>query len=232
MSLKKPTVIIFDMDGTTVRHINPRLLHILEKVDDVMYWAGGRFRKREFTKTPKKKRPHLLVHRALHKFRRKPVEQIVEPCLGVREVLEYIQELGIPTAIVSNGLGRGYGYDILEKFNLARFFKAKIFREDFVEAKPHPEPLLNALKAMNLNITPRDVIWCIGDRRKDIIAAIALQKILGCSVEPLSYGIDAAISILNNHYATDHILTSYSDLELKLRELFKNEARHEIYTSR
>ena len=221
MTILKPTIIIFDMDGTTVRHINPRLLHILEKVDDVMYRFGDREKKIDYRVDLKsERRPHLLVHRVLHKFRRKPVEQIVEPYLGVREVLEYIQSLNIPTAIVSNGLGRGYGFDILEKFDLAKYFKAKIFREDFTEAKPHPEPLLNALKAMNLEVTSNDVIWCIGDRRKDILAAIALEQVLGCKVEPLSFGMEAAISILKNKISTDHIITSYSELQLKLKDLF------------
>ena len=220
MTLSKPTVIIFDMDGTTVRHINPKLLHILEKLDDVMYYFGDRDKKIDYRVNTSKKRPHLLVHRALHKFRRKPVEQIVEPHLGVRELLKYIQSLNIPTAIVSNGLGRGYGYDILEKFDLAKFFQGKIFREDFTEAKPHPEPLLNALKAMNLNITENDVIWCIGDRRKDIVSALALEQALGCKVEPFSFGMEAAISILKNKISTDHIITSYSELQLKLKDLF------------
>ncbi len=220
MALQKPTIIIFDMDGTTVRHINPKMLHVLEKIDDLMYRFGDRDKKIDFRVKDPKKRPKLLVHRALHKFRRKSVEQIVEPHLGVRELLKYIQSLNIPTAIVSNGLGRGYGYDILEKFDLAKFFKAKIFREDFSEAKPHPEPLLNAIKAMDLTVTPHDVIWCIGDRKKDIVSALALQEVLGCKVEPFSFGIDAAISILKHKISTDHIITSYSELQLKLKDLF------------
>ena len=221
MTLKKPTIIIFDMDGTTVRHIDPKMLHVLEKLDDAMYRFGSRKKKEVLNIEPGQRRPRLLVHRAIHKFRRKSVDQIVEPYMGVREVLEYIQTLGIPTAIVSNGLGRGYGYDILEKFDLAKFFKAKIFREDFSQAKPHPEPLINAIKAMEINVTPDDVIWCIGDRRKDIDAAIALGKYLGCCVEPLSFGIDAAVAILKNRVMPDHILTSYADLQLKLKDLFK-----------
>ena len=223
MALQKPTIIIFDMDGTTVRHINPKLLHVLEKLDDVLYRFGGRKRQEELSldAEDREPRPKLLVHRAIHKFRRKSVEQIVEPFLGIKEVLAYIQSLGIPVAIVSNGLGRGYGHDILEKFDLAKFFNATIFREDFTESKPHPEPLIKALKAMNIRAQPDDVIWCIGDRRKDIDAAIAFGKVIKCTVEPFSFGIDAAIAILKNQISTDHILTSYSELELKLKDLFK-----------
>ena len=42
MSLPKPTIVIFDMDGTTVRHLNPVVLHILEWFDDAGF-AIGRF---------------------------------------------------------------------------------------------------------------------------------------------------------------------------------------------
>jgi phosphoglycolate phosphatase len=34
MTLPRPTIVLFDMDGTTVRHIHPRLLQILEALDD------------------------------------------------------------------------------------------------------------------------------------------------------------------------------------------------------
>lgn len=225
MTLLKPTLIIFDMDGTTVRHINPKLLHVLEKLDDTLFWFTTRLhREKEEDPQPthKKPRPRLLVHRALHKFRNKDVAQIVEPCPGIRDCLKLIQSLNIPMAIVSNGLGKGYGHDILQKFDLEKFFKAQIFREDFSRAKPDPEPLMNAIAAMNVTISENDVIWCIGDRRKDIIAALALQDELKCKVEPLSYGLDAAIAILKNALGTDHILTTYQDLEMKLKDLYKN----------
>lgn len=226
MTIQKPTLIIFDMDGTTVRHINPKLLQALEKVDDVMFWVSSRFRHEAADEKPepkhKKARPRLLVHRALHKFRQKDVAQIVEPCPGIRDVLKLIQSLNIPMAIVSNGLGKGYGDDILQKFDLGKFFQAEIFREDFTRAKPDPEPLLNAIAAMKMTILPQDVIWCIGDRQKDIIAALALQDELKCTVEAFSYGLDAAIAILKRGLGTDHILTTYQDLELKLKGLFAN----------
>lgn len=219
MSLKKPTIIIFDMDGTTVRHINPRLLNILEKFDDFLFWISERFLSKEsitITHDKTQQRPQLLVHRVLHKIRPQPVTQIVEPCPGVRDALALIKAYGIPTAIVSNGLGKGYGYDILEQFDLSQFFTAQIFREDFVQAKPNPEPILNALKRMNFTPMRDDVIWVIGDRKKDIKAALKLKSIIPADVVPLSYGIEAAIAVLKYHLSAEHILTTYYDLERKL----------------
>ncbi len=220
MILPKPTIIIFDMDGTTVRHINPRILHILEKIDDLMFWfsetfGSARTQQRQNPNKPKKK-PRLLVHRALHKIRRKQVEQIVEPCPGVRDALKTIRAYEIPTAIVSNGLGKGYGHDILEKFDLEKFFKAQIFREDFIQSKPNPEPLLNAFKAMNITPDENDTIWVVGDRKKDIKAALKLAEITKAKIIPLSYGIEAAIAVLKYHLPADYILTTYHDLETKL----------------
>ena len=223
MSLLRPTIVLFDMDGTTVRHINPRLLNALERIDDFFYWYSSRKLKHIDIKTPKP-RPRATVHRILHKVRRKPVEQIVEPSLGVIEILERLQETGITLAIVSNGLGKGYGHDILERFDLSQFFPVQIFREDFSQPKPHPEPLLKALEALKVDITPQDVIWCIGDRRKDVIAALELQKLIPCQVQPISYGLQAAIAILENHLPPEHILTSYRDLDIILNRVLNQPA--------
>lgn len=218
MTMLRPTIVLFDMDGTTVRHVNPRWLHLLEKIDDAMFWYSSR-KAKELALPPPRPRPKVTVHRVLHKLRRKPVEQIVEPSLGVVEVLERMQEMGITLAIVSNSLGKGYGHDILEKFDLSQYFPVQIFREDFTHSKPHPEPLLKALEALKIKPTEKDVIWCIGDRRKDVIAALALQKLLPCPVQPLAYGLQAAIAILENHIPTEHILTSYRDLDIILNRV-------------
>ena len=37
MALEKPTIVIFDMDGTTVRHLSPTVLWLAETYDDSVY---------------------------------------------------------------------------------------------------------------------------------------------------------------------------------------------------
>lgn len=230
MRLSRPTIVLFDMDGTTVRHIDPRFLHALEILDDMAYAAGtfwGRLRSGKNLRQAAafKIPPHnaaesrLLVHRAIHRFRRKPVEQIVEPCPGILDVLERLRQARIPMAIVSNGLGRGYGHDILQKFGLDQYFSVRVFREDIVNSKPHPEPLIKALSRLPRPVTAQDTVWYIGDRRKDILAAMAAQKSLPCRVDPLSYGIHAAVTVLEHHVGADHIITSYHDLMHTLDQL-------------
>lgn len=229
MTIPTPSVVIFDMDGTTVRHINPRLLHVMERLDDFAYrtgrlwaWLWRRDRRQqeldEILSASRKRNPQVVVHRVIHKLRRKPVEQIVEPCPNVREVLDQLSRAGIPMALVSNGLGKGYGHDILQKFNLDHYFKATIFREDIRHSKPNPEPLLLALREMKVKLTSEDVIWYIGDRHKDVTAALEMAKHVPCRVVPIAYGLNAAVAIVDKNLHPDHIMMNYADMSRRLRE--------------
>lgn len=223
-TLKFPTIVLFDMDGTTVRHINPRLLHLMEFLDDLTFsisqiFSRFRFRKAKMVIKKRRIRPKLLVHRVLHKIRRKSVEQIVEPCDGIYDVLDYLKEKNIPIGIVSNGLGKGYGHDILKKFDLDKYFSGQVFVEDITKSKPHPEPLLLVLKKMGIEPKAEDIIWYVGDRKKDILAALAAQEHLPCPIEPFAYGLDASFTILEKSLSPDRIFYSLLDMELLLQEL-------------
>lgn len=219
MNFEKPTIVLFDMDGTTVRHIHPRMLGILEYIDDVMYKTTSWFYKKkphpDFSADLVKK-PNLLVHRALHSFRRKEVDQIVQPCPGIYTLLNLLRDEDIALGIVSNGLGKGYGHDILNKFNMSEYFTAKIFREDIQRSKPHPDPIFRALKGIRENVTEHDVIWYIGDRRKDVMAAIAADEALPAKVVPFAYGLKAATAILERGISPDHIIMNYADFAARI----------------
>lgn len=234
MTLRKPTVVIFDMDGTAVRHINPRLLHILELLDNLSYkiskvilWLFRQGRKGPIIPTwhKRRKQPRLLVHRAIHKFRRKPVEQIVEPGPGLYTLLELLEDHNIPMALVSNGLGKGYGHDILQKFDLSRFFPVTIFREDISKSKPDPEPILKALLQLKLTTKTDDVIWYVGDRRKDVIAALAAGEAVNCKVIPIAYGFNAAMAIIEKNLGSEHIIMSFHDMYDQLKPLFDDDSK-------
>lgn len=231
MSLSRPTIVIFDMDGTTVRHLNPRLLHVLEWLDDCAFkisrlwkwWSkGGKgpiFVEGEIA--PLKKTPKLIVHRVMHKFRRKPVEQIVEPCPGVYAVLDFLHKKNIPLGLTSNGLGKGYGHDVLQKFDLEKYFRATIFREDIRSAKPHPEGILLTLQKMDAALTDKDVVWYIGDRHKDITAVQNAAPHLPCPIVPIAYGLNAAVAVLEKNIGPEHIIMSFHDMLKVLERLFR-----------
>lgn len=227
MSFEKPTIVLFDMDGTTVRHINPRLLGILERVDDVMFktneWIYRKKPHPDFSKDKNNKKS-LLVHRALHKMRRKEVDQIVQPCPGIFTLLSIFRDENIPMGIVSNGLGKGYGHDILKKFELSDFFKTQIFREDIQRSKPHPDPILRALDNIGRPISTNDIVWYIGDRHKDVIAAIAANDAQPAKVVPFAYGLKAAVAILEKGLNPDQIIMNYTDFAARIYPIITKDA--------
>lgn len=229
MKLVKPTIVLFDMDGTTVRHINPRLLGALELIDDGMFKASAwLYREKphpDFSKN-KEKKPHLLVHRALHRFRRKEVDQIVQPCPGIYTLLDMFRAANIPIGIVSNGLGKGYGHDILTTFNLSQYFSVQVFREDIGRSKPHPDPILRALDKIKNPLSDDDVVWYIGDRHKDILAAVAADKIVKAHVVPFSYGLKGAVAILEKGMSPEQIIMNYTDFAGRIYPILAEGAIH------
>jgi len=231
MTLQKPTIVLFDMDGTTVRHIKPWLLHALERIDDFSHrtaklvsWIFNRpIASPQLVEFREGKRKKLLVHRAMHKFRRKEVEEIVEPCPGIYGILDFLKENGVPMGIISNGLGKGYGHDVLKKFDLEKYFEVQMFREDITRAKPYPDPILQALGKMKYQPQKGDVVWYIGDRHKDVKAALAAEFYLPCDIQPIAYTLNAAIAVLEHNIGADHIIMGWQELEPKLRAFFEGQ---------
>lgn len=219
MPLPRPTLVILDMDGTTVRHLNPRLLHVLEITDDTIYRIreflsriGAALKIGRPLRTHRTKRkPRLLVHRALHKLRRKSVEQIVEPCPGVIDLLELFQTHQIPVGLISSGLGQGYGHDILQKFELSPLLATTIFREDTQKSKPNPEPLIMAIAQIKPQLNAQDVVWYIGDRAKDVAAAVSTMPHVPAQIIPIGYGYYAARALFERNLGGDHLVWSYED---------------------
>ncbi|MCD8496882.1 MAG: HAD family hydrolase [Alphaproteobacteria bacterium] len=233
MTLQAPTVVIFDMDGTTVRHLNPFVLWLCENYDDMAYNISKFFgwifhRKAQGPVIPEvdldrdiRKHQRLLVHRAVHRLRRGSVDEIVEPCPGIINVLNILKFNAVPMALVSNGLGKGYGHDVLRTFELAHYYDAAIFREDISKAKPNPEPILLALREMGVKLKKDDVIWYVGDRHKDITAALNAAPHLPCTVVPVAVGMNAAVAAIEKGLGAEHIILSYKDMAERLTNLLK-----------
>ena len=222
-TLKKPDYVIFDMDGTTVRHVNPAFLSMLEAIDNVLYKISclmSRDKKIEdYSEDPARPRG-LLVHRALHILRWKKVDKIVQPCPGIFLLLNLFKRQNIPMGIASNSLGEGYGHDILKTFKLNNYFDVEIFREDIQKSKPHPDSILRAMRGFKTMPVAGQTVWYIGDRHKDVVAAMEASKLSECRVIPFSYGINAAMGILKYKLGKDNIIVSYPDFFIRINHLF------------
>jgi phosphoglycolate phosphatase len=216
--------VLFDLDGTLVHHVNPRVLQMLEFLDDCSHRGGrlaARFRLARRNVAATRKAPKLFVHRAIHRVRRKSVEQMLQPCETMGRVLERLRTEGVTMGVVSNGLGRGYGHDVLEAFELKRFFKTTIFREDVSRGKPSPDSLMAALGNLGRELRRGDVVWYIGDQRKDISAAIAASQQLGVAIRPIALGARAALGAVEARLSPSQIMWTPGDFERTVEHMFE-----------
>ncbi|PXA99979.1 HAD family hydrolase [Nostoc sp. 3335mG] len=233
-NLTAPTIVLFDLDGTLVHHVNPRVLQALEFLDDCSHRAArlmARFRllRRHRAAAPRKT-PKLLVHRAIHRVRRKSVEDMLVPCETLRLVLERLRANGVVLGLVSNGLGRGYGHEVLEAFDLRKYFSACVFREDVSRGKPWPDSIVAALGGLGRDLRARDVIWYVGDQRKDIDAALAAAGALCRPIVPVALGPRAALRAMDGNCATLQIAWTAHDLDRLIQSLFVADEADELFS--
>lgn len=224
-----PKAVIFDMDGTVVQHNDQRMINIAEWLDDRIFAVSSAlswvFRRHapdiaaELEDLSQKRPPRLWGHRALHGLRRTDVDKLVTPSHGVIEFLKTLRDMNIPAGLASNGLGKGYGKDVLEAFDLTDHFAQKVFREDIKKSKPNPESIRRVLDKLNLTLGSQDIVWYIGDRRKDVKAAMKANEVLDCHVVPIAYTDDAAQQIPREHLSTNHVIKDFDLIHALLKEI-------------
>jgi phosphoglycolate phosphatase len=115
---------------------------------------------------------------------------------GAREAVETAAAFA-RLGIVTTKTGR-YSIELMEHFGLMNRFEVLIGSEDVSRHKPHPEPLLKALKAMG--VSPEGA-WMVGDTLMDVKAALA------AGVEPFAltcgYGAERELAAECKHLAPD-----------------------------
>ena len=89
------------------------------------------------------------------------------PYPGVEQVLQTFHAAGIRQAVVSSKMHAQYRID-MDRYGLDRYLETAVLAEDTLRHKPHPDPILECLRRMDLS--PTDVIY-IGDAQSDLDAA-------------------------------------------------------------
>ncbi len=87
-----------------------------------------------------------------------------------------------------------YSRMLMEHFGLMEYFEVLVGHEDVQNPKPHPEPILKALK--NLDVQGREV-WMIGDTKLDMIAAQSAG--VSCMGVLSGYDPREVIELYTNH---------------------------------
>lgn len=99
---------------------------------------------------------------------------------GMQEVLEALKKQGVRLGIVSSKEGKQYRFDMISK-GLDVYFDAVVLADDTKKHKPHPEPMLECLR--RLELLASDCLY-VGDTDADAICAHAV----GCDFAYASWG--------------------------------------------
>ncbi|MBY9007004.1 MAG: HAD-IA family hydrolase [Candidatus Lokiarchaeota archaeon] len=105
---------------------------------------------------------------------------------GIEEIIKQLYKKNINLAILTNNQ-RTYAEEVLEKYNLNKYFKTLIGFNEVSKVKPNPEGLVKIMKTWNLD--PDEVIF-IGDMTTDIQAGKAAEVTMVCVASGLAKSSD------------------------------------------
>ena len=116
---------------------------------------------------------------------------------GVQDLLLHLQELGLRWGVVTNKSQR-FTLPLTAQIPLFASAQAIVSGDTTPHAKPHPEPLFEAARRMQLS---PEQCWYVGDDERDIVAGKAAGMAtvaahygyLGSQAEVLSWGADHII---------------------------------------
>lgn len=111
---------------------------------------------------------------------------------GFEEVFKTFEEAGVIQAVVSAKTAKQYDIDMVSK-GLDKYMATAILADDTKEHKPHPAPLLECLK--RLNIQPDEAIY-IGDALSDYKASLNAHMDFGYA----KWGSVSSEGIEHPHY--------------------------------
>ena len=166
--------ILFDLDGTlvdTTGLIIDSFHYTIEMVlgrttsqEEILSYWGMTLRDSMYAYSPEKREELIQVYRHYNETMH---DKLIKPFPKVQETLHELSQLGIKCAIVTSKMThtakRG-----LEIFNLHTYVEDIIGMDKCQHHKPHPEPVLNGLAALNL---AAHECLMVGDSVQDLQAA-------------------------------------------------------------
>lgn len=164
--------ILFDFDGTLV-DTNELIIYSLSEAarkftnriitrEDLNSVLGRYLEDQMKLLSPEHYKEMINFYREFYKEHQ---DQMTKEFPGIKQMLQGLKNNGCKIAVVS-AKGRGGIEHSLEKFNLADYIDVIISAYDVQNNKPHPEPALKALEALNAVC---DKTLIVGDSPYDIL---------------------------------------------------------------
>jgi len=174
---KEDTIILFDLDGTLIDSTDAILesFHFAFKDQDFQFKGSDQDIKDEIgypldvmfetLGAPKEKVWDFVDSYKSHYRLISQAKTTLLP--GATESVKEASQIA-RLAIVTTKTTQ-YSIEMLENFGIFKYFETIIGRQEVQNPKPHPEPILNALKKMDAN--KHKNCYMIGDTKLDLIAA-------------------------------------------------------------
>ena len=219
MSIKKPQMILIDVDGTLVDSV-PDLAYCVDEmmkqldmpvhgVDKVRNWVGNgvdRLVQRALIGQLDGDPEDALFEKARPIFLELYADNVSKRSVlydGVREGLDYLEASGYQLGCVTNKAAQ-FTIPLLNDLGVHDDFDIVICGDTLPKKKPDPLPLLHA--AEHFNVTPENSLM-IGDSISDVKAARAA----GFQIVCMSYGYNHGEDIRN--YDPDLVIDSMAELK-------------------
>ena len=219
MSIKKPQMILIDVDGTLVDSV-PDLAYCVDEMmkkldmpvhgaDKVRNWVGNgvdRLVKRSLLGQLDGEPDDDLYQKARPIFMELYADNVSKRSMlydGIREGLDYLKAQGYQLGCVTNKAAQ-FTIPLLMDLGVHDDFSFVICGDDLPKKKPDPMPLLHA--AEHFNVKPENALM-IGDSISDVKASRAA----GFQIICMSYGYNHGEDIRN--YDPDLVIDSMVELK-------------------
>jgi len=202
-------VVLFDLDGT--------LIDSTEAIVDTFYYTFEKFGINFYGSS--KDIEKLIGYPLEDMYRAFGVEDnlIEEIVLSYKDKYQYvalektslidnaISSLQLASSFATLGIvttkTTKYTLPLLKYLDILKYFKTIVGRMEVTHPKPHPEPILTALK--NLKVDSKENVFMIGDTKLDLISA---QKAKVCGIGVLTgYGTKEELSKYSSFVAKDSL---------------------------
>ena len=202
--MKKYKAILYDLDGTLVNTLDANMYSLIRIIQEELGETWSFQEVVPFSAQPGLKTMDDLGIKDKDTVYARWVRYVNEyengaqPFDGVRQMLAAVQEAGLRQAAVSAKMHKQYQLDIVNQ-GLSVYLETAVLAEDTQHHKPHPEPILEALRRMDLQ--PQDVLY-VGDTRSDMLAAANASVDYGFA----AWGAPTEVGLENAQYRLAHPL--------------------------